>query len=159
MQEGDRHRRLNTRCHQVHGVGTQHHTISAPGLQAPCGIFQDQRGIVPTPGMLSLFHRAEIHAVHQHLRRAQRAKMVAHALVYKAVILGAGLPAHAADKADGAHRVLLKKDEPSPYPLEADESYAVADPFTGTVQATWVIGHRPVLSDSSIPVRNDSIFC
>ena len=90
----------------MHGVGTQHHTISTPGLQASRGIFQDQRGIVPTPGMLSLFHRAEIHAVHQHLRRPQRAELVAHALVDKAVILGAGLPAHAADKADGAHVML-----------------------------------------------------
>lgn len=119
MQERNRHGRLDTRCNPMHGVGTQHHAIRTASLQAARRILEDQRGVIPTAGMLGLFDRAEIHAVHQQLRRAQRAQLVTHALVDDAVILGAGLPAHAADKADGAHAMLLTGDVASPYPSAA----------------------------------------
>jgi hypothetical protein len=85
--------------HPVHGVGAKQHTVGTPGLQAPGSIGQQRRRIVPAACMLGLLDRAEVHAVHQQSGRAQRTQTLPDTLVDQAVVLGAGLPAHAADQA------------------------------------------------------------
>ena len=59
--------------------------------------------------MLGLFDRAEIDAVHQQLRGAQRAETIPDLLIDESIVFGAGFPAHAADQADGAHWMFLKQ--------------------------------------------------
>ncbi|MNF94252.1 hypothetical protein D3C85_1234570 [compost metagenome] len=65
--------------------------------------------------MLGLFDWTEVDAVHEQFRRTQRPEALAYLLVDQAVILGAGLPAHAADQADGAHIVLRLSGEVRTY--------------------------------------------
>ncbi len=48
----------------VHGVGAEHHAFGAAGFQAPGCLHQDRRRVVPAPGMLGLFDRPEVDAVH-----------------------------------------------------------------------------------------------
>lgn len=64
----------------MHGVGTQHDAVGATGLQAARGVLQDQRSVIPAPGVLGLFHRTEVDAVQQDLCRAQRPQPVAYPL-------------------------------------------------------------------------------
>ncbi|MNG06849.1 hypothetical protein D3C84_901190 [compost metagenome] len=97
VQEGNVDCGLNLPGNLVHGVGAQHHAIGAASLQALRRIHQNRRRIVPAPGVLGLFDRAEVDAVHQQFCRTQRPEAVTYLLVDQAIVLGAGLPAHPAD--------------------------------------------------------------
>ena len=107
VQEGQADGRLYVLGHAVHGVGAEHDALGAAGLEALRGVHQDLRRVVPAPGVLGLFDRPKVDAVHQQLRRTQRPQAVAHLLVDQSIVFGAGFPAHAANQANSAHGVWL----------------------------------------------------
>ena len=62
-------------------------------------IGQEGRSITPTALALRLLYGAKVHAIHQQSGRTQRTQPLADFLIDQTVILGTGLPAHAANQA------------------------------------------------------------
>jgi len=92
-------------CDLVHGVGAQHDEIGATCLQRTRRRGHGLTGGIPVAGVLQRFDLVEIHAVQQQPGRMQAAERVAHGLVDDPVVEQGGFPAHAADQANGLHRV------------------------------------------------------
>ena len=67
-------------------------------------VAEDDAGIVPAIGALQLLDRREVDGVEDDGGRVQAAEAARGLLVEHAVVVGARLPAHAADEADGLHR-------------------------------------------------------
>ncbi|OIQ74368.1 hypothetical protein GALL_439800 [mine drainage metagenome] len=107
VQQGNADRCLNRIGHFVHGVGAQHQAIGAGTRQCLGGLGQQGAGCIPLASGLQVFDLREIDAVQNEFGRVQAAQPLLHPLVDFAVVGHGGLPAHAADQAQGLHDFAL----------------------------------------------------